>query len=160
MSDQTDDSTDDADAMAEFTIRREFDVPVADVWRAWTNEDELAHWLGPYGVVRATVQFDVRVGGRYSYTMTNAETGEEYPTGGEFIEVMPMERLAFSWGDPGAPVAGMPVVVLTFVDLGDQTELVFHLNGYGGHPGDGFVYDGWDEALNNFGKHLAGESLT
>jgi len=38
-----------------------------------------------------------------------------------------------------------------------RTELVFHLRGSAGKPGDRFVYDGWDEALTNFERHLAGE---
>lgn len=143
----------------QFSITRLFDAPRELVWRAWTEDAELAQWLHPFGVSTDSVSFDVRVGGRYRYTMTNEETGEKYPTGGEYIEVEPYERLVFSWGDPEAPVDESPVITLTFTQLGDQTELLFHLRGHEGVPGDGFVYDGWDEALTNFGRHLAGEDL-
>lgn len=71
-----------------------------------------------------------------------------------------MDRLVLTWGDPGAPVDGTPVITLAFRPYGkegDKTELVFHLQGFEGKPGDGFVYDGWDEALTNLGAHLAGE---
>lgn len=91
--------------------------------------------------------------------MTNDTTGEKFPTGGEYIEVEPFDRLAFTWGDPDAPVDAAPVITLTLTRYDANTHLLFHLRGLEGKPGDGFVYDGWDEALTNFGRHLAGETL-
>lgn len=143
----------------EFTITRTFDAPRELVWRAWTDEAEATQWFHPFGVTTDSVSFDVRVGGRYRYTMRNTETGEEYPTGGEYVEVEPYDRLVFSWGYPDAPVDESALITLTFVERGEQTELVFHLRGYDGAPGDGFVYDGWSEALTNMGRHLAGQPL-
>jgi len=141
----------------QFTITRTFDAPRELVWRAWTEEAELAQWLHPFGVSTDSVSFDVRVGGRYRYTMTNDETGEQFPTGGEFIEIEPFDRLVFTWGEPDAPADGAPVITLTLTARGERTELSFHLLGHDGKPGDGYIYDGWDEALTNFGLHLAGE---
>lgn len=69
----------------------------------------------------------------------------------------PIDRLVFTWGEPDAPVEGSPVITLTLGDRGDQTDFVFHMLGHEGKPGDGFIYDGWDEALTNFGRHLASE---
>ena len=142
-------------AEPQFSITRVFDAPRELVWRAWTDETELAAWLHPFGVSTEGVSADVRVGGRYRYTMTNNETGEKFPTGGEYLDVQPMDRLVFTWGDPDAPVEGTPVITLTFTPRGDRTELVFHMRGYEGKPGDGFVYDGWDEALTNVARRLA-----
>lgn len=143
----------------EFSITRVFDAPPELVWRAWTDEAELAQWLRPFGVSTESVSFDVRVGGRYSYTMTNDETGEDFPTGGEFLEITPLHRLVFTWGEPDAPIHGTPVITLTLTPQGERTELVFHLRGFDGRPGDHNVHDGWDEALSNLGRHLAGEEL-
>lgn len=140
----------------EFSITRVFAAPREAVWRAWTDETELAGWLRPFGVSTNSIAFDVREGGRYAYTMVNDETGERFPTGGVYLEVTPHERLVFTWGDPDAPTDTAPVITLTFSDAGEGTELVLHLRGYAGQPGDGFVYDGWDEALTNLGTHLGG----
>jgi uncharacterized protein YndB with AHSA1/START domain len=140
----------------EFTITRVFDAPPELLWRAWTEDAEVAQWLHPFGVSAGSVSFDVRVGGRYRYTMTNDATGEEFPTGGEYIEVTPFDRLVFTWGDPDGPVAGAPVITLSFTQRGTSTELVFHLRGIAGKPGDGFVYDGWVEAFTNLDRYLAG----
>jgi len=143
----------------EFTTTRRFDVPREFVWRAWTEESELAQWLHPFGVSTESVSFDVRVGGTYRYMMVNDESGEEYPTGGEFLEVQALDRLVFTWGEAGGLVDAAPIIMLTFLSEGERTELIFHLRGSAGEPGDGFVYGGWAETLPNVGKHLAGEPL-
>jgi uncharacterized protein YndB with AHSA1/START domain len=145
------------DATPQFSITRTFDAPRELVWRAWTEESEFAQWMHPFGVSTDTVSLDVRVGGRYRYTMTNDETGEEFPTGGEYLEVEPIDRLVFTWGEPDAPADAAPVITLAFAERGAQTELLFHLRGHEGNPGDGFIYDGWDEALTNSGRFLAGD---
>lgn len=143
----------------EFSIARTFESPRQAVWRAWTEEDELARWLRPFGVRAETLAFDVRVGGEYRYTMVNNETGGEFPTGGVYLEVVAPERLVFTWGEPGAPVERAPVITLHLADGANRTELEFHLRGFDGRPGDGHVYDGWAEALTNLARHLAGEPL-
>lgn len=143
----------------EFTITRALHAPRELVWQAWTDSAHFAAWMRPFGVSSRSVSGDVRVGGRYRYTMVNDETGEEYPTGGEYLEVSPPERLVFTWGEIDAPVEGTPVITLTLAesDGGDTTKLVFHLEGIAGQPGDNNVYDGWTEALDNLARHLAGE---
>ncbi|MGO1769125.1 MAG: SRPBCC family protein [Microbacterium sp.] len=143
----------------EFSLTRTLDAPRELVWRAWTDEAELVHWLHPFGVSTHSVAFDVREGGRYRYTMVNDTTGEEYPTGGTFLEVDPIERLVFTWADPAAPTEQAPVVTLTLTEQGERTELVFHLRGIAGAPGDDGVHDGWDEALTNLERRLDGTAL-
>jgi uncharacterized protein YndB with AHSA1/START domain len=134
----------------EFTITRTLNAGREPVWRAWTKEKELADWLPSTPL--ETISFDVCEGGRYRYTMVNIETGEEYPTGGVFLEVVPFERLVFTWGSPDAPIENSPVVPLTLTAHGDRTEMIFHLRGFAGHPGDQYVYDGWSDTLDNIVK--------
>ncbi|QSB05527.1 SRPBCC family protein [Natronoglycomyces albus] len=136
----------------EFTISRTLHAHRDQVWRAWTTEKELAGWLPSTPL--ETIAFDVREGGHYRYTMINSETGEEYPTGGVFLEVVPCERLVFTWGNPQDPVESSPVITLTLAEDGDRTEMTFHMRGFAGHPGDGYVYDGWVDALADLAKHV------
>ncbi|WP_024796120.1 SRPBCC family protein [Tomitella biformata] len=142
---------------AEFTITRTFDAPREILWQAWTDPDEAPLWWHPRGVStpRESVHFDFHVGGRYRYTMVNDATGEEYPTGGQYLEIDEPSRLSFTWGLPDDPVEDSPVVTVTLVALGDKTEMTFHLRGIGGTPGDGNVYDGWDSAFDLLLERLA-----
>jgi len=136
----------------EFTITRTLNAHRELVWRAWTEGKELANWLPSTPL--ESITFDVREGGRYRYTMVNKETGEEYPTGGVFLDVVPFKRLVFTWGHPEDPIENSPVLTLTLTAQGNRTEMNFHLHGVVGHPGDQYFYDGWSEALDNLTVHL------
>ena len=133
-----------------FSLSREYGATPDVLWRAWTDPDQVAEWWHPAGVhtPRESVSIDLRVGGRYAYTMVNDSSGEEYPTGGVYREVAPNERLAFTWGDPGDDPDDAPLVTLTLEPLGELTRLSFDLRGLDGMVGDGSYHDGWESALD------------
>ncbi|WP_159881551.1 SRPBCC family protein [Paenibacillus puerhi] len=137
-------------SIPEFTITRTLNARRELVWQAWTEAKQLAAWLPSTPL--ESISFDVREGGDYHYTMVNNKTGEEYPTGGVFLEVKPFERLVFTWGHPNDP--NSPVVTLTLTEQGNHTEMTFHLRGVAGHPGDRFFYDGWSSTLDTLATHL------
>ena len=141
-----------------FTIDRVFDAPRELVWRPWTDPDEAPYWLHPRGITtpRESVDYDVRAGGRYRYTMI-APGGASYPTVGTYREVTPPERLVFTGGSPGDPDEELPVSTVELAEHGDggsQTRMTFRLQGIAGHPGDANVHDGWAEALELLAERL------
>ena len=145
-----------------FTITRVLDAPRETVWRAWTDPDEAPFWLHPRDITtpRESVDFDVRAGGAYRYTMVTAE-GAEYPTVGTYREVSPFDRLVFTWGSPGEADEAMPVITVELTEqgtAGEQTLMTFQLDGIAGQPGDDNVYDGWAEALDLFAERLVARS--
>ncbi len=148
-------ATSDATA-PQFTITRIFDAPRPLVWRAWTEQADAAAWWHPRGIsIRpGSVAIDLRVGGRYAYTMVNDADGSEYPTAGVYREIVEPERLVYTWGSPDDRDA--PVITVTLRELdGDRTEMLFHLLGIAAAPGDADVYDGWDSAFDVLAEHLA-----
>jgi uncharacterized protein YndB with AHSA1/START domain len=155
MSDQT------ATREKQFTITRLFDAPRETVWRAWTDPDEAPYWLHPRDITtpREHVDFDVRPGGRYRYTMV-AGDGTEYVTVGTYREVAPYDRLVFTWGSPGDPDEVMPVVTVELAERGsgEQTHMTFRLDGIAGQPGDDNVYDGWSEAFDLLAERMSAGS--
>jgi uncharacterized protein YndB with AHSA1/START domain len=149
------------DATKGFTLVREFAATPAEIWDAWTNPDEAAHWWHPRGVStpRESVSIDARVGGTYAYTMINDATGERYPTVGEYREVVPFERLVFTWGRAGDDPDDRPLITVSIEPLqsdlgGERTRMTFDLRGYDAAPGDADVYDGWDSAFEVLSDHL------
>jgi uncharacterized protein YndB with AHSA1/START domain len=143
---------------AQFTITRIFDAPRELVWRAWTESADAAEWWHPRGIEikDGSVSVDVRPGGRYTYTMVNPADGAEYPTTGVYREVDPPRRLVFTWASPGEPDDTAPVITVDLRELGaDRTEMLFHLRGVAGAPGDENVYDGWDSAFDLLDEQLA-----
>jgi uncharacterized protein YndB with AHSA1/START domain len=139
-----------------FTLEREYDATPEQIWRAWTEADEVAEWWHPAGLrtPRESVSIDAHVGGRYAYTMVDDVSGAEYPTAGAYRELVPNERLVFTWGEPDADPDDLPVVTVTIESLGELTRLTFDLRGYEGMAGDGDVYDGWASALDELANHL------
>lgn len=87
--------------------------------------------------------------------MVNDDTGERFITGGVYQEITPYERLVFTWGEPDADPDDAPVVTVTLEPEQRGTRMIFELRGVSGQPGDGFFYDGWDEALDVLTEHLA-----
>lgn len=143
-----------------FTLVRDFEATPEELWSAWTEPDEVAVWWHPRGVStpRESVAIDARVGGRYAYTMVDDATGDRYPTGGVYLEVQPFERLRFTWGEPDADPSEAPIVTVTLEPNGNRTRMTFDLRGVEGRPGDGFVHDGWDSALDVLGDYLIGKA--
>ena len=65
----------------EVLITRIFDAPRENVFKAWTDPDEVAAWYGPeqFDTPREKVRIDLRVGGRYELTMVQRDNGERVP---------------------------------------------------------------------------------
>ena len=78
----------------EMEMTRVFRAPRELVWRAWTEPEQLKEWWGPKLFTNPRCEADVRVGGRIHIDM-RAPDGTVFPMGGEFVEIVPPERLVF-----------------------------------------------------------------
>jgi uncharacterized protein YndB with AHSA1/START domain len=74
-------------------VRRSIAVSPARLYRAWTEPQELARWMSPVG--RAEVEVDLRVGGSLRVAMIG--DGRRIEHTGQFLELVPPHRLAFTW---------------------------------------------------------------
>src|SRR5262245_47426987 len=79
----------------EVTITRVLAAPRELVFRAWTDPVHLAQWWGPKGFTNPVCEIDVRVRGALRIVM-RAPDGSEYAVKGEFLEVVPPQRLVFT----------------------------------------------------------------
>ena len=89
------DSTPVAAADQEVLITRIFDAPREQVFRAWTDPDEVAAWYGPehFDTPREPIRIDLRVGGRYELTMVQRDGGAEFSIGYDIVELVEPELL-------------------------------------------------------------------
>ena len=106
-------------------ITRTFDMPRAQVWRAWTDPKMLSQWFGPRGFTSSVPQWELRVGGALRIVMHGPD-GNDYPMKGVFTEVKAPERLVFSNvaidNDGNHLLEGETVVTLT--EQGGKTMMV------------------------------------
>ncbi len=98
-------------------IVRDFNAPVAAVFRAHTDADLVGQWLGPRAMAMTIDQWDARTGGAYRYVHT-APDGDEHRFFGAFHEVRPDERIVQTFTYEGWP-DGVSLETATFEDLGD-----------------------------------------
>ena len=104
-------------------ITREFDAPPDKVFRAWTEPELVARWLGPRSITTRIDKWDARTGGCYRYVAER--DGEEIASFyGSFHEVRPNERLVQTFTWEGMP-DGVSLDTMTFEDLGNgRTRIV------------------------------------
>ena len=85
-------------------LKRRLSAPAPKVYAAWTDPEKIVHWFGPQQATQDSVraEMDVRVGGRYRIRF-KTDNGESHEVGGEYKEVVPNERLVFSWAWHSTP---------------------------------------------------------
>jgi uncharacterized protein YndB with AHSA1/START domain len=108
------------------TLERRLHASPEKVYAAWTDPEKLVQWFGPaqtmIGTVRAEI--DVRVGGRFRASF-NTDDGEYHEVGGTYREVVPNEKLVFSWAWHTTPERES-LVVVTLKPQGAVTLLTLH----------------------------------
>ena len=78
------------------TLKRRLNASPAKVFDAWTDPEKMKRWMGPEGVVPQHAEIDARVGGHYRLVMRSPD-GEEHDVSGVYREVVPNQKLVFSW---------------------------------------------------------------
>jgi uncharacterized protein YndB with AHSA1/START domain len=93
------------------------------VFRALVAPDQLARWWGPAGFTSPEVDFEARVGESYRIKMQPPD-GDAFCLRGEFLEVEPPRRLAYTfiWEEPD-PDDQETLVTLTLGDRSGSTVL-------------------------------------
>ena len=107
------------------TLKRRINAPPEKVYAAWTDPEKIAHWFGPAQVKAGSVQADIdlRVGGRYRISF-EAGDGEYFQVGGVYREVVPNQRLVFSWAWHSTPERES-LVTISMKPEGGGTLLTF-----------------------------------
>jgi uncharacterized protein YndB with AHSA1/START domain len=111
------------------TLKRRLNATPAQVYAAWTNPAQLARWFGPAGTVEGSVksELDVRVGGRFRASFTGCMDGnsEYHEVGGVYREVVPNQKLVFTWAWHTMPERES-LVTITIKPDGDGSLLTLH----------------------------------
>ena len=105
------------------TLKRHFKAPPEKVFSAWTDPQKMSQWMGPEGASHVSAQLDVRVGGRYQISMRTPD-GEEHNVSGVYREVVPNQKLVFTWAWRSTPERESLVTVVLTAD-GDGTLMTF-----------------------------------
>lgn len=135
--------------MTGHTIRlhRVLRAPPERVYRAFTTAAALAKWLPPDGFTATVHEMDARVGGRFRMSFTNFTTQQSHAFGGEYLELLPNEKLRYTdvFDDPNLP--GQITVTVTLQAVSCGTELSVVQEGVPEVIPAEMCYLGWQESL-------------
>jgi uncharacterized protein YndB with AHSA1/START domain len=140
-------------------LSHRFEAPRQKVFEAWTNPEVLRRWWAAaptWGTPLAEV--DAQKGGRYRLSMRTDE-GEVHTVRGEYKEVQPPERLAYTWeweeGPEGAKAGGhSTLVVVEFLEDGEGTLVKLTHSGFASEEIREMHVHGWQAVLANLERRV------
>ena len=129
------------------TLHRVFRTPPDRLYRAFLDPDAMAKWLPPHGFTGRVLSMDARVGGSYRMQFTNFSNGQSHAFGGEYLELVPGERIVHtdSFDDPNLP--GEMRTTITFRPVLVGTEVTAVQEGIPAVIPTEMCYLGWQESL-------------
>jgi uncharacterized protein YndB with AHSA1/START domain len=96
------------------------------LYRAFLDADAMAKWLPPNGFTGKVHHMEPRVGGTYKMSFTNFTSGKSHSFGGEYLELVPNERIRWTdrFDDPNLPGAMTVTVTMKKVLVGTEVNIV------------------------------------
>ena len=138
------------------TLKRRFKAPPAKVFAAFTDPEKVKRWFGPGEMKGVIGETDARAGGGYRWVM-ESPVGQRRAVGGVFREVVPDEKLVFTWAWKTEPpdISHESLVTVLFKADGDGTLLtLIHENLFDDDSRNGHQ-QGWIGALDKLEKVVA-----
>lgn len=126
-------------------------------YRAFLEPDAMVKWLPPNGFTGRVQHMDARVGGSYRMSFTNFTTGSSHSFGGEYLELVPNERIRHTdrFDDPNLP--GAMQVTIKFKQVSCGTEVTITQEGIPDVIPVEACYLGWQESLALLAKLIEAE---
>jgi uncharacterized protein YndB with AHSA1/START domain len=138
-------------------LHRVLRAPPERVYRAFLDPEAMVKWLPPNGFTGTVHQIDVRVGGSYRMSFTNFSTGHSHVFGGEYLELVPNERIRHTDAFDDANLPGTMQTTVTFKPVSCGTELQVVQEGIPDPIPPEACYLGWQESLVLLAKLVEAE---
>ena len=128
-------------------LHRVLRAPAERVYRAFLNPAALAKWLPPHGFTCTVHHLEAKVGGTFRMSFTNLTTGHSHSFGGEYLELVPNERIRHTDKFEDASLPGVMNVTVTLNKVSVGTELGIVQEGIPAVIPTEACYLGWQESL-------------
>lgn len=137
------------------SMSRTFSVPIELVWQAWTQSEHIAEWWSPKEIKTKVIEHDLKVGGRWLYTMPMSN-GKEFIAEGEYLEIVEFEKIV-SLANFRPMTEGVEIQAL-FQANGNKTDFIFNIV----HPTEAYknqqekmgIMNGWGSVFDRLNKLL------
>jgi uncharacterized protein YndB with AHSA1/START domain len=135
------------------TLKRRFKAPPAKVFAAFADPEKVKLWMGPGEMKALVAESDTRTGGHYRWVM-EAPNGEQHDVGGVYREVIPNQKLVFTWAWKSTPERESLVTVEIKPD-GDGSLLTLTHEQFTDEDARDRHQGGWNGALDKMEKLFA-----
>ena len=127
------------------------------VYRAFLDADAMAKWLPPNGFTARVHHLESNVGGTFKMSFRNFTTGRSHSFGGQYLELVPSERIRYTdkFDDPNLPGEMQTTVTMKAVSCG--TELNITQEGLPAVIPLEACYLGWQESLTHLAELIEPE---
>ena len=146
-------------------IERIFEAPRKQVWKAWTDPEQMKRWWGPKDFTAPFAEIDLRVGGKYLYCMRSPE-GKDYWGTGIYREIVPLEKIVATdcFSDEKGNVVpashyGMTgdwpqelIVTVTFEDQDNNTKMTLNHVGLPAGENRDMAREGWNQSFDKLAE--------
>lgn len=128
-------------------LHQVFKADPEKVYKAFIDPAAMCKWLPPHGFTGTVHEMDARVGGSYKMSFTNFGNGQSHSFGGEYLELVPGERIVHTdkFDDPNMP--GEMKVTIEFKKVVVGTEVNITQEGVPAVIPAEACYLGWRESL-------------
>ena len=107
-------------------LHRVLRAPAERIYRAFLDADAMAKWLPPHGFTGKVYELDASVGGKYRMSFTNFSNGQNHSFGGEYLELVPNQRIRHTdkFDDPNLQGDMVTTIDLMPVSVGTDVHIV------------------------------------
>lgn len=138
-------------------LHRILQAPPERVYRAFLDPDALVKWNPPNGFTARVHHLDARVGGSYKMSFTNFTTGKSMSFGGEYLELVPNERIRHTDQFDDANLPGTMQLTLNLRKVSCGTEMEIIQEGIPDAMPAESCYLGWQECLIHLAQLVEAE---
>jgi uncharacterized protein YndB with AHSA1/START domain len=142
-------------AQPSLTLQRRINAKPAKIYAAWTEPSQIVKWMHPNNNDVIHAEMDVRVGGRFRIIMRTPE-GEEHDVSGIFQEVVPDEKLVYTWAWRSTPEReSLVTFTLRGEDGGERTLLTLKHEQFADEAARVDHEGGWNQVLDELSRQFA-----
>ena len=136
------------------TLKRHYAAPVEKVYRAWIDPQALKSWFGPSDEGKILVaETNPKVGGRYRIVL-EMPSGEQHRVGGVYREIVPNEKLVFTWAWESTPERES-LVTVRLKKAGDGTDMTLSHEQFFDEAARDRHEHGWTGIMERLGQYLS-----
>jgi len=133
-------------------LHRVFAAPPERVYRAILDPSANCKWLPPNGFTCTVHHLNAEVGGSHRMSFTNFSTGHSHSFGGQYLELVPHERIVATSQFEDPNMTDVMTTTYTFRPVSVGTEVHIVQENLPDQIPVEACYLGWQESLNNLAR--------